>query len=384
MSTLRRVLSVWTHCPPQLCQILLACVGVNTTYTVPNAYQIEAVGSGAILGHCAKKELSKWLKTHQLFLGHGGVEITDVADIPSNFQQPIVACKRVFQGTIVQKINCGSLFGVTWHPNGTMFAYDTLENTIRFQKTDGSIVRTIDIYDEILGLTWNPEGDILAGIMDDGYVVFWDQYGDCIERLAIEGCGTCECGAWSPDGKYFAVGTSHGSVAIGSVAIWTKDGNLIRLWDTDESSIDIIAWDPNGKRLACGSESCIDIWTFDGDFIRSMRFPCTNSLSPSCFDLAWSPDGSILLGIQNAILYMWDRNGNLLQRWHTHNYRCVAWHPQGQIFANSVQNTIQIRKRDGTLLWSSQQQQGRIYDILWSPDGSTLLSGTISDVTLWK
>ena len=377
MPTIHHVLGVWTQCQCQLRQILLACVGVNASHEGLYKYQIEAVGSGAILGHCAKKELSKWLKTHQLFLGHGGAEITNVADIPSNFQQPIVACKRVFQGTVVRKIHHGP-FGIVWHPSGTMFAYDTCNyTTVCLKKIDGSIVRTIITNDEEPALVWSPEGDILAGIMDAGHVVFWDQHGECIETLAIEGGGTCECGAWSPDGKHFAVGTSRGMVAI-----WTKDGNLIQSWPTDASFINQIAWNPNGKRFAVAHGAYITLWACNGKHINTFMIRGDVEWVDN---LAWSPDGSMLLSAEDTLICTRDCDGNLLQSLDVqYNYICVAWHPQGQIFANSAQNTIQIRKRDGTLLWSSQPQPANVHCILWSPDGSTLISCSGTWSTLWN
>jgi WD40 repeat protein len=94
-------------------------------------------------------------------------------------------------------------------------------------------------------------------------------------------------------------------------------------------------------------------------------------------DVRWSPDGTKLASIQeNNQVQLWDINtGNLLMTFpgHTDYIYTVEWHPSGRIIASA--------SSDGTIrIWDVQtgegeifvQEDNRITDLAWSPDGTKL------------
>ena len=96
---------------------------------------------------------------------------------------------------------------------------------------------------------------------------------------------------WSPDGRLLAVTFWAGDSAQ-SYIVDSRTGESFEM-TTDDGNIGLVAWSPDGKRIAGVAGEDMDVgrlgvWSFAGG-------QATKLLDGTCEDLAWSPDGSVLV-----------------------------------------------------------------------------------------
>ena len=96
---------------------------------------------------------------------------------------------------------------------------------------------------------------------------------------------------WSPDSRFAAV-TFWADTLAQTYVVDSRTGESFEL-TTDEGNVGLVAWSPDGKRIAGVSGGDMDserqgIWSFAGGYI-------TKLLGGVCEDLAWSPDGNTLV-----------------------------------------------------------------------------------------
>ena len=108
------------------------------------------------------------------------------------------------------------------------------------------------------------------------------------------------------------------------------------------------------------------------------------------YSIAWSPNGKLLAtGSDDRTVKLWDAaTGKMLCRLtgHTDSICSVAWSPNGKTLASSAGDaTLKLWDLDtGKLLSSLRGHTGGVYTVAWSPDGKTLASGSDDrTVKLW-
>lgn len=201
--------------------------------------------------------------------------------------------------------------------------------------------------------------------------------------------------AWAPDGKTLAVGTQ------GAVFLWDvlAGKQLARLADMNSSTqVYQLSWSLDGRSLAAGNdENTLLIWDMQS---RSLQKTLQGTASV-ILSVAWSPEGDRLAaGNSDGTVQIWERaTWRALHTWNDPAtpgpFRrgrlpvaayMVAWAPGGEkLAATRYDGYVRVwDSHSGKLLHvlrTSDQPNG----VSWSPDGQTLASASDDGtIQLWN
>lgn len=183
--------------------------------------------------------------------------------------------------------------------------------------------------------------------------------------------------AWSPDGKRIASGSEDYSVQVWEAA----HGNLINTYSGHSDSVEKIAWSPDGQYLASSSTDCsVQVWTADkGNMVYTYK-----SFSPAirfAVPLAWSADSSYIASggwdYANGVQTWHARTGVSIDTYYGHKdpIQAIACSPDDMYIAAAsrdassiiwdTSNGKAVQHMDGT---------GDAYTdaVVWSPDSKRI------------
>jgi WD40 repeat protein len=301
---------------------------------------------------------------------------------------------------------------------------------------------------------WSPDDSIIsATFFDNTTTIFNAENGTIITKLGSHPLargtrcdGSQECSdlthlptrtsAWSPDGKFLAVGGDKTSIYVYDTTNW----EMVKILEGHEGSVLTLEWSSDGTMLASGSgtdkvamhnipENMIKIWNFssgeviaeltghqdgvlnlkwspDGSQIATasddkmiMLWSTTNwtrtmtliGHTLGVLDVDWSPDGMKLVsGSRDYKVRTWDApTGEPLEKWTEPNcVRSVHWHPDGEFIANSGVDEVMLKIRNattGTIMKTfteSADTKSVVMSSRWSSDGIKLAAGAGKEHTL--
>jgi len=186
--------------------------------------------------------------------------------------------------------------------------------------------------------------------------------------------------AWSPDGKRLATG-SDGTV------IWeAATGKVLLNVSGDGGVVSGLAWSPDGKRLATDG-SAAKVW----DAAIGKELLNLSGSGVAISGVAWNPDGKRLAtGNLDGAVTVWNAvTCKILRSWpgHPHSVESAAWSPDGNRLATvSGDKTGTVwDAATGKELLSFSGHSHPAFSVAWSPDGEQLATacedGTAS---VWK
>eukprot|EP01147_Barroeca_monosierra_P009998 gene9998-2172_t len=170
--------------------------------------------------------------------------------------------------------------------------------------------------DNIVDVSFSPDGQSLASGSGDQTVRFWDVFTSTPRRTCKGHKNWVQCVAWSPDGRLLASGS--------------RDCE-IRVWIADKAS------------MACG------VLKGHRKYVTSLSWEPLHSCSDKISNrfASSSADGTVKI---------WDASlGKCLMTFaqHTKGIKCVIWGGEGLIYSASQDTTIKAwRAKDGALCWT--------------------------------
>lgn len=188
--------------------------------------------------------------------------------------------------------------------------------------------------------------------------------------------------ARAPSKDLIASASARAGPVGGTVRIYDRDFQLLRLLPTNKLSVAAVQWSPDGDLLAvAGWTPRLDVWES-----TSGRIVASHVTSENISGTAWKPDGTTLVAVTNRRLLLLDRKLNLLKQ-RPHSYGTtyeLAWSPDGQqvVCAADGKLVCWLPAQDD-LVEVSEDVGERWRALAFSPQGRYFAAATLQQVTVW-
>ncbi len=232
----------------------------------------------------------------------------------------------------------------------------------------------------VVSLKFSPDGRILAV---GGYreVRMIDPSNGKVIRTLEGHADYVRSIVFSPDGKQLLAGGGPPQ-QWGEIKVWdAATGALLRTMRGHADCIYSLAVSPDGKLVASGSyDKSIQIW--DAQTGKDLKTLLDHI--DAVFAVAFSPDGKLLAsGSQDRTVKIWNAASG--ERLYTLNDALdgitgIAFSPSGEYLAGAgYDNSIHVWKiseKEGSLVQSLIADEDSILQIVWSPEGKTLITSS--------
>jgi WD40 repeat protein/serine/threonine protein kinase len=187
--------------------------------------------------------------------------------------------------------------------------------------------------------------------------------------------------AYRPDGKRLAVGSWDGTIRIYDV----QTGRLVQVLLGESTPLFSLAWSPNGRVLAGGSQATpgrpVQLWEAEtGRLLRALE----SQSWTTAHAVAWSKDGRTVLAVDGfgaGLCHAWNvADGKLLCKF---NIACSR-----PVFAPDARRVAGVRDR-AVFIWDTQTGKevrklgGHEGHLAWSPDGKRLACAGAVALYVW-
>ncbi|HBE19048.1 MAG TPA: hypothetical protein DEG17_04075 [Cyanobacteria bacterium UBA11149] len=284
----------------------------------------------------------------------------------------------------------GAVRRVNFSPDGKTITSASDDNTVKLWQIDGrSIVTLKELNGSVFAVNFSPDGEIIASNSWDNTVNLWQEDGRLLQTIKGYNALAYKLD-FSPDGKTIALAADDNTIRL-----LHRDNLLLTRIQIHGSGVGNIVFSPDGNTIASVSgENTINLWNTDGSLRRILQ-----GHTSAVFGLAFSRDSqTIASGSWDNTVKIWQIDGTLTDTLSGHNAMVygVAFHPDGRMVASgSLDSTIKLWKvEDNSPLFQSPKytnidtlkgHNGTIWDVDFSPDGNTLVSGSGDNtIKLWN
>ena len=306
---------------------------------------------------------------------------------------------RAADGSILARLEQDLAGWMAYSPDGSLLAIFNMENVQIVKAADGTPVMRIDGFtNPAEGMALSPDGKTLAAAYatDDDYTLrFWDLESGSLTRELHEQQGPALINveaAYSPDGKYLAVGGVLWDLSAGERLTRLEQviGEKTSCWPSS------VAFSPVENTLATGCfDGQLDLWSVpSGEHLES-----TGGYQGWVYALAYSPDGDRLAAVYwvpDHLVQVWEMpDGTASITLTGGDFSRVSFSPDGQTLA-----TVAINNEYGQYGWqagfvqmwsaSDGEELARLeledaVSIAFSPDGRILATGSLDGtLRLWE
>lgn len=229
-------------------------------------------------------------------------------------------------------------------------------------------------------ISWSRTGRYLTSAGQDGKIHLFDtENGEQIETL-FGGAEWVECVRWSPHSDTFV------SSAGKKIRLWSAEGELIREYPEQFSTVVDMAWSPASEKFVSACYGGITQWRAENTLpVQKYEW------KGSTLVIAWSPNGRyIATGDQDSTVHFWiTKNGKDLQMFgYPTKVKELSWDSTSRFLATGGGGMVTVWNCEpspaGTTPMNLKGHDNFLSVVAFQPNGLLLASGDLSGkVSLW-
>ncbi len=218
----------------------------------------------------------------------------------------------------------------------------------------------------VTGLSWQPDGQLLATAATDGQVRLWDMQTYQKKTTFLKHPSALNSISFAPNGQSLAAATQNG---------------VVKIWKTSGESVASLIPEVIATLPSVATKETSNVAGVTATFIKDKDIKPLNTV-------AFSPQGDLVAaaGIDQQV-YLWQTDTYRMVRTlggHKDSIFNITFSPDGQyLAAASNDRTVKIWSvADGKLLHTLEGHSDGVYGVYFSPDGKTLASAS-ADNQIW-